>query len=474
MVEIVAIDGPAGSGKSTCARMLAQRLGWDYIDTGAMYRAVTLAALERNVDLADGGALGEVARGCRFSFARRRSGLRTFLDGRDVSAAIRRPEVTRLVRHAASSPSVREAMRSVQRELGERRQAVLEGRDIGTVVFPDARFKFYLDADFRERARRRHVELRQRGIEVAPEETARDLRSRDESDLNRPVAPLRKAEDARLIETTSLSPSEVVDAMLEAMGKGLVPGQFAPIYYAREEERLWRNLFWELAWVVCNVVLRIFFEFRSYGAWNAPLSGGLVIAVNHQSFFDPVLVGIGVRRPLHYMARKTLFKGFLFGRLITALNAFPVERGRTGRAALRAAEDLVAEGRAVMLFPEGTRTRDGWMGETKRGIGALVARTGAPVVPVLVKGTFRAWPRARALPTPFRPVSAFVGRPVRFDRRPGESRSAFAGRITRYVDMSLRYMEAVVRLRIPACAAERARAKRKLEELEWSQVKNRS
>ena len=332
MVRVVAIDGPAGSGKSTCGRMLARRLGWNYIDTGAMYRAVTVAALERGVDFTDEGALGELAQGCRVSFRRHRSGPRTFLDGRDVSDAIRRPEVTRLVRHAASNEAVREKMRSVQRELGEKRRAVVEGRDIGTVVFPDARFKFYLDADVRERARRRHNELREKGAGVTLEEILRELRSRDDSDLRRELAPLRRAADARLIDTTSLSPLEAVEAILSAMGRGLVAGQLAPIHYACEKERLWRNLLWELAWVACNVTFRIFFDFRSYGDGNAPPPGGLIIAVNHQSFFDPVLVGMGVRRPMHFMARRSLFRGFFFKRLITALNAFPVERGGGGRA----------------------------------------------------------------------------------------------------------------------------------------------
>ncbi len=466
MVEVVAIDGPAGSGKSTCARMLAGRLGWDYIDTGAMYRAVTFAALERGVDMADERALEEVAAECRISFRRRRSEFRTFLDARDVSAAIRSPEVTRAVRHAASSPGVRERMRLVQREMGEKGNAVLEGRDIGTVVFPDARFKFYLDAEFDERARRRHREFRQKGIEVTLEGVMREIRSRDDSDLNRDIAPLRKAEDARLIETTNLSPAEVVETMLDAMGRGAVAGRFAPIFYAREEERFWRDLFWEFGWVVCNTVFRILFGFRSRGDWNIPVSGGLIIAVNHQSFFDPVLVGMGMRRPIHFMARTTLFKGAFLRRLITALNAFRVERGGTGRKALRAAEELLARGRAVMLLPEGTRSRDGWLGVSKKGVGRLVARTGVPVAPVVIRGAFRAWPRTRTLPAPFWPTATFIGRPIRFEKGLAESESAFAERIARHVDMCLRYMEAAVKYKFPACAREYARARRKLEELE--------
>ncbi len=218
-VDVVAIDGPAGSGKSTVARGLAAELGFTYIDSGAMYRVVTLAALMRSVDLADEAALGEVARSVTIGF----DGPTTVtLDGEDVTAAIREPELTAQVRHIARATPVRDEMRLQQRRLGLASASVMEGRDIGTVVFPDGRWKFYLDASVEERARRRRVELEARGISLTDDELRNEITERDRTDLEREVAPLKCADDAERIDTTGMGIDEVV-AVLAACVRGETP-----------------------------------------------------------------------------------------------------------------------------------------------------------------------------------------------------------------------------------------------------------
>jgi cytidylate kinase len=197
---IVAIDGPAGAGKSTVARRLAERLGFRYLDTGAMYRALTWLALQRGFDLGDGERLGELARQNPVSFEDEQ---RAFIDGTDVTAAIRRTQVDRMVPVVARHPAVREVMRQRQRELGEQGDVVIEGRDIGTVVAPNAQVKIYLVADPEVRARRRQAER----PEIGSDALATDLRLRDRSDAER----MRPAPDAQLIDTTSLEVEDVVD-----------------------------------------------------------------------------------------------------------------------------------------------------------------------------------------------------------------------------------------------------------------------
>jgi cytidylate kinase len=196
---IVAIDGPAGAGKSTVARRLAERLGFRYLDTGAMYRALTWLAIERGVDLDDDESLRALAQANPISFDDEE---RVLIDRRDVSREIREPRIDRVVSSVARHPGVREVMRARQRELGESGDVVIEGRDIGTVVVPAAEVKVYLVADERERARRRVAER----PGLAADALATDLRSRDERD----AAQMRPAADAEQIDTTDLSIDDVV------------------------------------------------------------------------------------------------------------------------------------------------------------------------------------------------------------------------------------------------------------------------
>jgi cytidylate kinase len=199
---IVAIDGPAGAGKSTVARALATRLGFRYLDTGAMYRALTWLALERGVGLDDGSELGALAEASPITF----DADHVSIDGQDVSEAIRRPDIDRVVSLVARHLEVREVMRDRQRELAEQGDAVIEGRDIGTVVCPHADVKVYLVADADERARRRVAER----PEIGAEALATDLRLRDERD----AAQMQPAADAQTIDTTQLDIEGVVDSIV--------------------------------------------------------------------------------------------------------------------------------------------------------------------------------------------------------------------------------------------------------------------
>jgi len=217
---IIAIDGPAGAGKSTVARLVAKSLNFLYIDTGAMYRALTLKALEQGVDIKDPRKVTELASHTEISlFNDPQAPLKVLLDGRDVTLDIRQPRITQFVSEVAQIKEVRQIMVELQRKLGSQGNAVLDGRDIGTVVFPNAKKKFYIDADFRERVKRRHKESNGLGQGLAVEDVAADLANRDRIDSGRAVAPLRQAEDAIYVDTTKLNIEEVVNKVL-----GLING----------------------------------------------------------------------------------------------------------------------------------------------------------------------------------------------------------------------------------------------------------
>jgi len=206
-------------------------------------------------------------------------------------------------------------------------------------------------------------------------------------------------------------------------------------------------LFYTAAWSVCLLSLKMLFGFRVHGRRNVPRTGGVILAVNHASYLDPVVVGCGLTRPVHFMARATLFQGLL-GVLIRRLNAFPVERGGADRRAVKEFLARVDAGRAVMLFPEGTRTRDGVLQGFMPGVGALAVRAAAPVVPTYVAGTFAAWPRHRSLPRPA-PVSIYFGRPMEVGRREGESKRAQQDRVREEIARRLRALEAHAKRRRP-------------------------
>jgi cytidylate kinase len=186
---IIAIDGPAGAGKSTVARIIAQKLGFLYIDTGAMYRALTFKALEEKIDIKNTQGLIAMARSTGIDLTNNKDGsLKIFLDYKDVTTQIRQPRITKFVSDVAKIKGVREVMLGLQRKLGREKDSVLDGRDIGTVVFPDADKKFYIDAQFEERVKRRYKELRELGQKVTLKEVEADLRNRDTIDTNREFA----------------------------------------------------------------------------------------------------------------------------------------------------------------------------------------------------------------------------------------------------------------------------------------------
>jgi cytidylate kinase len=218
---VVTIDGPAASGKSTVARRVARSIGATFLDTGAMYRAITFAAMQDAVDLNDESQLVGVMGNHAFEFEAAEDAMRVFVDGTDVTDQIRNPELTASVRYIACSPAMRTRLVEMQRQFTRRYERVVtEGRDQGTVVFPDADVKFYLVADARERARRRKAELDAQGVEADLEQLCRAIEARDRSDESRAVGPLKPAADAICVDTTRLTVDEVVERLLRRVNPG--------------------------------------------------------------------------------------------------------------------------------------------------------------------------------------------------------------------------------------------------------------
>ncbi len=230
--KIVTIDGPAGAGKSTLARELAARLAWNYLDTGAIYRAMAFTAFRRGCDPREREATEELVRSIDLSAIPKPEGLAVLVDGEDVTAFLRSPEVSRAASIISAWPGVRAALLGLQRALGGRGKVVAEGRDMGTVVFPEAGLKFFLHATPEIRAKRRFTELQARGVEVTRESVLIDLLDRDEADSSRPVAPLKPALGAIIIDSTNLGVEDVLKVMYNAFKNKFLPGAASGLLFS--------------------------------------------------------------------------------------------------------------------------------------------------------------------------------------------------------------------------------------------------
>lgn len=221
--QIVAIDGPAGAGKSTVARAVAKLLGFAFLDTGAMYRAATLRAMRQELPWEDTEALIRCTTAMAYEQKEVDGATRIFLDGEDVSELIRSPEVTRHIFHLDQIPALRRHLVGLQQQFGHEQPTVAEGRDMGTVVFPRALCKIYLDASLECRAERRALEMEARGLTVDRPLLLREIRERDESNMRRAESPLRPADDAVLLDTTTMTPDEVIETIVTLARERLQP-----------------------------------------------------------------------------------------------------------------------------------------------------------------------------------------------------------------------------------------------------------
>jgi cytidylate kinase len=427
---VVAIDGPAGAGKTTVARRLAGRLGWELVRTGDMYRAAALSCVRAGVGARDPEALRRHLAPLKIELA----GGRVLLDGEDVTAAIRDPAITRATSDLSRLAVVRDKVMPLQRARAAAGGVVLEGRDTGTVVCPDAEVKVFLTASLDCRVRRRHAELAAEGRAVDLAALRAEVETRDAQDTTRALAPLVKAPDAIEVDTTDLTIDEVVERLAQAVERrrpGAAEGPTA-------DDAAWRLYAWLKPLAVA--LFRGYWRLEARGRERVPTRGPLILVSNHSSVIDPPLIGAAAPRRLTFLAKAELFRIPVFGPFIRALGAHPLRREGSDPSALRTALRLVGEGQALLVFPEGTRGPEGVLRAAKSGAGMLAVSSGAPVVPVWISGTGRAWPRGARLPRPAKVVVSF-GEPLRFERAQG------AGKKARYEAASRAMMAAIARLR---------------------------
>lgn len=429
---IIVIDGPAGTGKSTVARKVAKKLGFTFFDTGAMYRSVAWMALEEKVDPSNREAVAALL--SRFHYEVKVDGLeerRYLVSGTDVTEAIREPQIASVASQVATYPEVREAMVMIQREFGHRCNAVFEGRDMGTVVFPDADLKIFLTAKPEVRAKRRYDELLIKFPDKAQslnlDQILKEIIERDRNDSTRAVSPLKQAPDAQLIDTSYATISDVVEAILR-----LVP-----------QKGLYPRMKWIYAMIysMARLFFKVCFRLKIYGLEHFRPGPG-IIASNHASHYDPPVLSISCPEEVHFLAKESLFEIPLLGRLIRILNAHPVSRSATDASTFRDLVRLLREGKKVILFPEGGRSIDGELKPIERGLSFIVAKGRCPLFPAYIQGTFPAWPSTKKIPKLFGKICVVFGTPIEWSEFEGLDKREAERQLTERAAQSFRDLKA--------------------------------
>ena len=416
--QIIAIDGPAASGKSTVTREVAKRMNCIYVDSGALYRGVTWKMIQEGVNTKNSLLVLPALLKSKWKFEVRNGAVVFTIDGVNPGEELRGKEVREAVSDIAAMPAVRTFVVSRLRKLKDMGSLAMEGRDIGSVVFPKTPYKFYLDANPEERAKRRHAELVASGETEKAQEVLESLQRRDQKDSSRKTAPLKIAVGAYVIDTSGHGIEDVVRILMDRITELERP----------RSDKMINPMWYRMTCAVFGMCLTVCNRYKVYGIKNVPKTGGVIIASNHASYIDPPAVGASSRkmRMTHFMARDTLFRNPLMGGFLRKVGVIPLDRDRGDIKAMKTAIQLLRDGASVALFPEGTRSMDGTLQPAKPGIGFLVAKGNAPVVPVYVHGSYEAWSKHSG-GMKCKPVSVIFGQLITQEeiRGLGEGRDAY-------------------------------------------------
>ena len=371
----IAIDGPGGAGKSSVAKAVAKKLGIIYVDTGALYRNIGYYALKSGVNPEDSKSvialLSDITLELKFENGKQI----ILLCGEDVGDAIRAPEVSMAASAVSAIPEIRAFLLDMQRKTANENSLIMDGRDIGTVIIPDAEVKIFLTASAEARAKRRYDELIAKGLEASYDDVYREMIERDKNDSTRDIAPCVQAKDAILLDNSSLSADETVEAVLDIIKK------FEDGKKVKKKKDGYMRLYSLLA-----PLFRFFMRLKPHGLENLPKEGGVIICANHISAMDVFCIAAVYPRHVKFIAKKELFSIPVIGWLIKALGAIKLDRGGNDISAIRKAITEAENGFPVAIFPQGHRYPgvNPASTPTKNGAAMIAYHSHSPVVPVAI------------------------------------------------------------------------------------------
>lgn len=365
----IAIDGPGGAGKSSLAKAVAAKLGVIYVDTGALYRTIGLYMLRAGISPKDEESVTNALTSFTLELKFLNGKQTILLDGVDVGDSIRTPEVSMAASAVSAIGAVREYLLNTQRNTARENSVIMDGRDIGTVILPNAEIKIFLTASPEARAKRRYDELIQKGQTVTYEQVYNEMVERDTNDSTRTLAPCVPAEDAIILDNSNLTAEETVDAVLKIVKKKS------------------KKSFYMKAHKIVAPLIRFLFRIKAEGLENIPDDIPVMFCSNHISAKDPVMIAAACKRQITFMAKKELFSVPVVGWLIKKLEAVRLDRSGSDVGAIKTAVSVLQKGGALAIFPQGHRYPgvNPSTTEPKNGAALIAYRSGADIIPVCIK-----------------------------------------------------------------------------------------
>lgn len=398
MSFIVAVDGPSGTGKGTITKLVAEKFSFQYLDTGAMYRCVTLKLLNEKIDIEDIEKIEKVLKDIKLEL----DGDKIYLDGEDVSKRIREEDVTNLVSQVSHIPIVRTSMVELQRRMSEGKNVILDGRDIGTNVFPNAEVKIFLDASADERAKRRVKQNKEKGIDIPFEEVKENIEFRDNNDKNSKVGTFKKAKDAIYIDTTNLTIKQVekrVEKIIKNKQKKVKKIENA---YVMTKETKFKRFMRSLVKGFLGGLYRIVFRTKIVGLENFPKDEGFIICSKHINYLDAAGIILLNKKPIRFIAKADLYRFGILSWLGHLFNIIPVKRSSGDINSIKLCLKALKNKEAIGIFPEGTRKGLEKHIKVKNGAVFLAEKAKVKIVPVGIQGTFK----------PFTKITFNYGKPI--------------------------------------------------------------
>lgn len=389
----IAIDGPGGAGKSSLAKAVAKELEIIYVDTGALYRTIGYYMLNHGIDPTDAESVAKELGNFKLELTYVDGEQVILLDGVNVKDAIRTPEISMAASNVSAIKEVRSFLLDTQRNIAKQHSVIMDGRDIGTVILPNAEVKIFLTASPEARAKRRYEELKSRGKDVDYDQVYAEMVERDRNDSTRDIAPCVPADDAILLDNSGMTADETTAAVIKIIEKAK-KGQ--------------KKTFYMRAHALLAPLIRFFTGIRTHGKENIPSEGGYLLCSNHIAVRDVILIGATCPRQIKFVAKKELFSIPILRTIMTVMGAVKLDRTGNDVAAMRKSIELVENGDIVSIFPQGHRhpAVDPSKTPIKNGAGMVAYRSGCDVIPVFIKTKGNKYGI-------FKRVDIFYGKPIK-------------------------------------------------------------